>query len=129
MRLSRDLINSTARFMWKMLFIKMIEGHSNDVITLSSSLRHKFENHFTTYFRSSLLSARKVIFKLERSDDLKFVYSMSYLQRISPSMRPSAKPLPGESLSSAPHSTGSSNTSSIQRLTSSSTSLSYFALI
>ena len=51
----------------------MIKGHSNDVITLSSSLRYKFENHFTTYFRSSLLSTRKVIFKLQRSDDLKFV--------------------------------------------------------
>ena len=51
----------------------MIKGHSNDVITLSSSLRHKFENHFTTYFRSFLLSTRKVIFKLERSHDLKFV--------------------------------------------------------
>ena len=43
----------------------MIKGHSNDFITLSSSLRHKFENHFTTYFRSSLLSTRTVIFKLE----------------------------------------------------------------
>ena len=51
----------------------MIKGHLNDHIILSSSLRHKFENHFTTYFRSSLLSTRKVIFKLERSDDLKFV--------------------------------------------------------
>ena len=51
----------------------MIKGHSNDVITLSSSLRHKFENRFTTYFRSFLLSTRKVIFKLERSHDLKFV--------------------------------------------------------
>ena len=51
----------------------MIKGHSNDVITLSSSLRHKFENRFTTYFRSFLLCTRKVIFKLERSHDLKFV--------------------------------------------------------
>ena len=51
----------------------MIKEHSNDFITLSSSLRHKFENYFTTYFRSFLLSTRTVIFKLERSDDLKFV--------------------------------------------------------
>ena len=51
----------------------MIKGHLNDLIILSSSLRHKFENHFTTNFRSFLLSTRKVIFKLERSHDLKFV--------------------------------------------------------
>ena len=51
----------------------MIKGHLNDLIILSSSLRHKFENHFTTYFRSSLLSTRKAIFKLDRSGDLKFV--------------------------------------------------------
>ena len=51
-----------------------------------------------------------------------------YLHRTSPFFKPSANALPGAS-SSAPHSTGSSTTSSIQRLTSISTFLSYLAFI